>query len=274
MYASSGDYAIYYETAGDAAGRPLLLVSGLGGQCISWPAEFVRMLVDVGFMVICFDNRDVGLSTKSPEGASYLLGDMACDAVAVLDALDIDAVHLCGSSMGAMIAQTIAIEHPDRVASLTSISSNAAFGAGGGATPEALAALMEPAPIDREGNIERAARTSHALGGPHVDDALVRAQAALAYDRCFDPKGAELQFLAAAGSPDRTEGLRGLAMPTTVIHGRIDPLIPLAAGEAVADAITDAKLVILDENGHDFAPTFWPIYVAELVAVADRADAT
>jgi pimeloyl-ACP methyl ester carboxylesterase len=273
MFAKNGAYEIYYDTMGALDARPLLVIHGLGAQCVEWPQGLLDAFVDAGFYVIQFDNRDVGLSTKS-NGESYLLSDMASDAVAVLDAVGVERAHVFGVSMGGMIAQTLAIEHPDRVASLTSVMSTTGDPALMGVmSPEAMEMLMTPPPADRDGYIEHNVASYRAFSGPHFDEVFTRDRVAAKYDRCFDPKGVEAQTIAVGASGDRTEKLRALSVPTTVIHGQLDGLLGPPHGEATGAAIPDAKLVMLDEMGHDLPAVHWPIYLEELVTLADRADA-
>jgi pimeloyl-ACP methyl ester carboxylesterase len=273
MFASNGSYDIYYDTTGDPSGRPLLLIRGLGTQCISWEPGLLDAFADAGFFVIRFDNRDVGLSTKSPQGAQYSLSDMADDAIAVLDAVGVSRAHVFGISLGGMIAQTLAIERPDRVASLTSVMSTTGDPAITGRTsPEVLALLTTAPPATRDEYIAHSVESRRMYCGPLYDEAVQREVSANEYDRCFYPRGAAAQARAVAASGDRTERLRTVSVPTTVIHGAADPLIVPAGGEATAAAIKDARLVILDDMGHNLPPAYWPTYVAEVAALADRAD--
>jgi pimeloyl-ACP methyl ester carboxylesterase len=274
VFTRNGDYEIFYDTDGEPSGRPLLLVCGLTQQCIGWPQGLVDAFVAAGFYAIRYDNRDVGLSGKSAAGASYLLSDMAADGIAVLDALGIDAAHVWGASMGGMLAQTLAIEHPSRVLTLTSVMSTT-----GDEkllqdiSPDMVALLMTPPPEGRDASIESDVAAFRAFSGPHFDEAVARTDAALAYDRCHYPQGAAAQLQAITTSGDRTEALHGVAIPSTVIHGRLDPLLPLPGGEATAAAIKDARLVVLDEMAHDLPQVYWPVYVNELVALTERAAA-
>ncbi len=273
MFARNGGYEIFYDTDGDPSARPLLLINGFTRQCAGWPEDLVRALVDAGFFAVRFDNREVGLSTKSAPGTQYTISAMASDAIAVLDAVGIERAHVWGMSMGGMIAQTVAIEHPERVLSLTSVMSAPGDGSSGGSTPEALQALMTPAPQERAACIEHRVNTSRIICGPHFDEEFERTRAALEYDRCFHPARALVQMSAIRSSADRTPMLREVRVPTTVIHGRVDPLIQVSGGEATAAEIPGARLVVLDEMGHNLPRLYWPTYVAELVALADRADA-
>jgi pimeloyl-ACP methyl ester carboxylesterase len=286
--ATNGSYQIYYEVLGSADDPAVLLVCGFTGQLISWRDDFCKLLVDQGYRVIRFDNRDVGLSTKT-EGPGpnlgairdavrsgedpappYSLADMASDAVAVLDDAGVERAHVMGVSMGGMIAQRIAIDHPGRVASLTSVMSTPS-NRDGRATPEAMAALTTPPPSDRDGYVEHSVATARVYSGPHFDETDQRELAGAAYDRCFHPRGAAFHMAAIMAAPDRTPQLELLDVPTMVIHGRIDPLIQLDGGEATAAAVPGAVLRVYDDMGHDFPRALWPEYVEDLTSVARRA---
>jgi pimeloyl-ACP methyl ester carboxylesterase len=190
----------------------------------------------------------VALARRGRIEAPYLLQDMAADAVGLLDALELEAAHVVGASLGGMIAQTLAIEHPSRVRTVTSIMSTTGDPDLPWARPEAIATVMSPAPADRAGSIERAVRVFRAIGSPGFpfDEARVRRRAGLAYDRCSHPAGAVRQLLAILASGSRKEALRSVAAPTLVIHGSDDPLVPLAGGLATAEAIPGAELLIID----------------------------
>ena len=285
--------ALHYDTIGDPAEEALLLIMGFTAQMTAWDTEFCRALAERGRFVIRFDNRDCGLSTKTggppPDvmalfaavvggqeitvDVPYSLSDMALDGLAVLDDLEIDRAHLVGASMGGMIAQQTAIEHPGRVRSLTSIMSTTGDRSVGQGTPESTTALLTPSPTDREGAIERGVAVGRAIAGPHFDEAEARRRQADAYDRSFHPIGAAFQLAAIARTGDRTEGLRGLQVPTTVIHGAVDPLIDVSGGRATAAAVPGAELVILDEMGHDLPRPLWPQITDAIIAAGNRADA-
>jgi pimeloyl-ACP methyl ester carboxylesterase len=274
---------IEYETAGDPADPPLLLIMGLGAQLIAWDDDFVRELASRGLHVIRFDNRDQGLSTwfddagvpdvvsaaatgVIPEPA-YTLADMADDAAGLLDALGIEQAHVCGVSMGGMIGQTLVLRSPAKVLSLVSIMSTTGDPAVGWQHPEALALLMAPAPSDRDAVIESAVKGAAVIGStgyPRHDD-TIRRLAAASYDRGFHPDGAARQLVAIASAPDRTEALRAVRCPTLVIHGEADPLIDCSGGRATAEAIPGADLWMIPGMGHDVpAELFAPI--AERIA--------
>ncbi len=282
---------IWYEELGDADGEPLLLVMGLGAQAIAWDDGFCQALVDRGFRVVRFDNRDVGLSSKvdaerfdlmetmakvmagEDVAVPYTLSDMAADAAGLLDHLGIDAAHVVGASMGGMIAQTIAIEHPTRVKSLTSIMSMTGNPEVGQPTPEALAVLLKPAASTRDEAIANSVEASRTISGPvWFDEDVARAKAERSYDRCFNPAGIGRQLLAIRASGDRTEALGRLDVPTVVIHGTVDPLVTPSGGEATAAAIPGAELVLIDDMGHDLPPTIWPQVVEPIVKLAQRAN--
>ena len=276
-----------YDTFGDPGAPPLLLIMGLGAQMISWDDEFCELLAGRGFRVIRFDNRDCGLSTKLdgepvPDvrdvvaGAAqppYTLSDMAADAVGLLQALDVPAAHVVGASMGGFIAQLIASEHPERALSMTSIMS-----APGGmrhnapATPEAMEALMTPPPTGRDALIEHGVRTTRIISGPHFDEDEVRARRSRLVDRSVAIEGTGRQLAAVAAAPSRVEALGRVAMPALVIHGEIDPLVPVENGRRTADAIPGARLLVLPEMGHELPRVYWPQIVDAISETARRAD--
>jgi pimeloyl-ACP methyl ester carboxylesterase len=290
--ARSNGIEIEYEVIGPPENRPLLLIMGLGTQMIHWDDELCAELVAHGHRVIRFDNRDVGGSTKldgngvpnvlaamvaaargSTVDAPYRLSDMAADAAGLLDALDIDSAHVVGASLGGMIAQTLALEHPDRVRTLTSIMSTTGHPDLPTATPDAAAALFQPAPSDREGNIERAVRVFRVIGSPGFpfDEERVRARAARAYDRCFHPAGVARQMIAIIASGSRRDALRALRVPTLVVHGAEDPLIPLACGLDTAESIPGAELLIIEGMGHSLPAATWPRLVEAITELTSRA---
>jgi pimeloyl-ACP methyl ester carboxylesterase len=262
---------------------PLLLIMGLGAQLIAWEDGFVQQLVARGFYVIRFDNRDQGLSTWFDEAGvpdvakaaatgvipkpAYTLADMADDAAALLGALGIEAAHVCGASMGGMIAQSMVIRHPAKVLSLVSIMSTTGDPAVGWQHPEAMALLMQPAPSDREAVIESAVKGAAVIGssGYPRDDERIRALAAAFYDRGFHPEGAARQLVAIASAPDRTQDLKAVDCPTLVIHGEVDPLIDCSGGRATAAAIPGAQLWVIPGMGHDLPPQLFAP-VAERIA--------
>jgi pimeloyl-ACP methyl ester carboxylesterase len=290
--ASANGIEIEYEVLGPAEGRPLLLVMGLGAQMILWDEEFCEHLVERGHRVIRFDNRDVGLSTKldeegvpnllqafqdamsgRPLDAPYTINDMADDAVGLLDALEIDATHVVGASMGGMIAQTLAIRHPRRVRSLTSIMSTTGNRELPPARPEAMQVLVTPPPQDREGNIERSVHVSRQIGSPGFpfDEARIRERAARLYDRAFYPRGVARQMLAILASGSRVEELRSVTTPTLVIHGNEDPLVPVEGGLDTHQAVPGAELLLIDGMGHDLPREAWPRIVDAISELTEKA---
>ena len=278
---------LFYDEHGDRNAPPLVLVMGLGMQMIGWNEGFVRLLAGRGFRVIRHDNRDVGLSTHFDGVSSHLkdvlngdasqvpyrLTDMARDTVGLLDALGIDAAHFVGASMGGMIVQTVAIEHPRRVLSLCSIMSTTGARDAGQATREAMTVLMGPAATDRESAVTRALAAHRVIGSPAypVSDEVVRARAEAAFDRAFYPEGFARQLAAIRASPDRTPALRSVSAPTLVIHGEEDTLVQVSGGEATARAIPGATLLRLPGMGHDFPEPLWPQLVDAIAENAARA---
>ncbi|XVQ84221.1 alpha/beta fold hydrolase [Microbispora siamensis] len=272
MRATANGIEICYEVFGEPGGRPVVLIMGLGAQMISWPEELIGLLVESGHRVVRFDNRDAGLSTHftpaddSAPAPSYTLDDMADDTVGLMDVLGWESAHVVGASMGGMIAQALAIRHPARVRTLTSIMSTPGPRVGR-ATEAAMTALMAPPARDRDEAIARAVATARVVGSPgyEMDVERVTRVAVEAYDRGFDPAGTARQFTAIRISGDRTEGLRGLSVPALVIHGEDDPLVTPEGGTATADAIPGAKLLTFPGMGHDLPRPLWPV-IAEAIA--------
>lgn len=277
MRATANGIEICYEVFGEPGGRPLVLIMGLGAQMISWPEEFIGLLVDSGHRVVRFDNRDAGLSTHFTPAdhlapaPSYTLDDMADDTAGLMDVLGWDSAHVVGTSMGGMIAQALAIRHPGRVRTLTSIMSTPGPRVGR-PTEAAMAALMAPPARDRDEAIARAVETARIVGstGYEMDVERVTRVAAAAYDRCHDPAGTARQFKAIRISGDRTEGLRGLSVPALVIHGEDDPLVAIDGGVATADAIPGAKLLTFPGMGHDLPRPIWPVIAEAITELTGR----
>jgi pimeloyl-ACP methyl ester carboxylesterase len=277
-----------YQEMGDVGGEPLLLVMGLGTQMIAWDETFCGMLAERGFRVVRFDNRDIGRSTKIKSAgvprrvdmivgrrasAPYLLRDMAADTIGLMDHLGIDSAHLVGASMGGMVAQTLAIEHPERVRSLVSIMSNTGSRWTGMPSRKAMAVLLGRPPRGREAAIERTVRTFRTIGSPGYpfEEGRLRQIAGSSYDRGHSAAGILRQLHAISASGDRTEALRAVRVPTTVIHGNRDPLVRPAGGRATARAIPDARLKMIDGMGHDLPRQLWPVFAEEIAANAARA---
>ena len=266
---------ICFESDGPDDAPAVLLVNGFRSQLNHWEPLLIELLVDAGFRVVRFDNRDVGLTSKTAgEPPAYTLDDMAADGMALLTELGIERAHIIGASMGGMIVQHMAFGHPDRVLTLTSVMSTTGNPNVGQATPEAMQALMTPAPPERDAYIENSVRTWKIISGSHYDEAHIRTKAAASYDRMFYPKGAVFQMSAIQSSGDRTERLATITCPTLVIHGRMDPLITLSGGEATAAAIPGAELVVFDDMGHDLPPPIIPRVVEAFARNAARASAT
>jgi pimeloyl-ACP methyl ester carboxylesterase len=283
---------IAYQRLGDRAAPPVLLIMGIAGQSISWPDSFCHDLVDRGLQVIRFDNRDSGLSTHLTDApppdlpaaltgdlssASYTLSDMAADAVGLLDALGFEKAHVVGASMGGAIAQTMAIEHPGRVRSLTSMMSTTGSMSVGQPSPDALREVFGgPRPVTCDEVIEQALRASRAVGSPGYprDENETAARAGRAYDRAYDPIGIARQAVATVASGDRTERLRNVNIPTLVIHGLADRMCDVSGGRATAEAIPGAELVLIEGLGHDLPLGLRPqlaAHIAEFVwRVEDR----
>jgi pimeloyl-ACP methyl ester carboxylesterase len=285
--ASANGITVEYETAGEPGQPPLLLIMGVGGQLVAWDDGFVSTLVDRGFYVIRYDNRDVGRSTWLDEAGvpdlgaalagklepAYLLSDMADDAAALLDALGIGAAHVLGVSMGGMIAQSLVIGHPARVRTLVSIMSTTGDRSVGQQHPEALSALLVPPPADREAAVEIAVKTWQVIGSPGFPfrEDRVREKAALAFDRANHPAGTARQMVAIMASPDRTVALRSVSAPTLVVHGESDILVDPSGGRATAAAIPGAELWTVPGMGHDLPTELWDRLADRVAELARRA---
>jgi pimeloyl-ACP methyl ester carboxylesterase len=273
--AQANGLELEYDTFGDPAHPALVLVMGLGAQMITWEDGFCELLAGRGFFVVRYDNRDVGLSTwldhlPAPDLAAiaagdlttapYRLSDLAADAVGLFDALGIGRAHVVGASMGGMIAQQLAIDHPERLLSITSIMSTTGDPAVGRAEPWALALLTRPPANTREQAIADSVEAYRRLGSPGYpdDEAFLLAKAALHYDRARHPVGTLRQAAAVVASGDRTAGLRSVRLPALVVHGDADPLIDVSGGKATAEAIPDAELVVIPGMGHNLPRAVWP----------------
>lgn len=287
--ATVGDIELAYETFGDRADTPLLLISGLGSQMISYADELCTGLAGHGLFVIRFDNRDVGLSTHLHDAGvprlgdvrrgdrstvHYELADMAADASGLLEALDLESAHVVGVSMGGMIAQRLAIGFPEKVRSLTSIMSTTGDRSVGGASEAAQAVLYAPPATDRDGAIQRQLETSRVIGSPGFpfDEEAVRARAALAFDRAHDPAGVARQMGAIFVSPDRTADLGRVSVPTLVIHGSDDALVNVSGGRATAAAVPGSELVVIDGMGHDLPRPLYPELIERITALVARVE--
>jgi pimeloyl-ACP methyl ester carboxylesterase len=289
LFARVGALKLCYETFGDAGAPPLLLVMGLGSQMLLWDETFCEELAARGFRVIRFDNRDVGRSTilrdahvpsrwqlalRHPSGAAYTLESMADDAVALLDELGITAAHVVGASMGGMIAQLVAIRHPDRVLSLVSIMSTTGNRRVGRPNPRVALRMLRPAARTREAYIDDHVETYRVIGSPppvDFEEEHKRERAGRLFDRGVHAAGAARQMAAIVNAKDRTTQLRQIRAPTTVIHGDKDPLVNVSGGRATAKAIPGAELVVLPGMGHDLPRELWPQVIDAIVRTADTA---
>jgi pimeloyl-ACP methyl ester carboxylesterase len=287
--ATVGQIELEYDSFGDPTSTPLLLVMGLSYQMIEWDERLCRQLAGRGFWVTRFDNRDVGLSTKlddlgAPDllgllggtaSAPYSLDDMAADAVGLLDALGVERAHIVGVSMGGMIAQLIAINHPQRVLSLTSIMSTTGGPDVVQADPEITAALLRPPGTTREERIETSLEMRQLINGKGLpfDEAENRRRAAAAVDRCYHPDGFARQLAAILVAPDRSPALSQLTIPALVIHGEDDPLVPPENGRRTAKALADARLMMIPAMGHNVPEREWPAVIDAIVEVTGRAAA-
>lgn len=282
---------IAYQRFGDPAAPPVLLIMGVAAQMIHWPDALCRELAGHGLYILRFDNRDAGRSThlaSAPvpdlravmagdlSSVSYTLSDMAADTVGLLDVLGIHSAHLVGASMGGAIAQTVAIEHPARVRSLTSILFTTGNKAVGQPDPEALREVFSGPPArTRDEVIAQALRASRIVGSPGFvsDEEELAARAGLAFDRGHDPLGAARQGAATVASGDRTERLSRLSVPTLVIHGLADRMCDASGGRATAAAIPGAELWLIEGLGHNLPPALRPELARRIAAHIERAEA-
>ncbi len=276
-----------YEVHGE--GDPLLLVMGLGGQLVAWPSSFIAGLVDRGFKVIAFDNRDIGLSTKVDAApptklqsamfsvsrrfakSAYLLSDMAKDAVGLLDALNIERAHVVGMSMGGMIAQTMAIEHPSRVRSLTSIMSTTGNPRVGRPKTSVVVRALKLTGGSKETFADRQASLFKLFSGSLYDELEIREVAKLSLERDFTPDGTARQMAAIMASPDRTPQLKKLNVPTLVVHGLEDGLVQPSGGYATTKAIPGARLLAFPDMGHNLPQARIPEILDEIKRNTQRS---
>ena len=296
-HAKANGLDIYYESHGPESAEPILLIMGLGAQMSRWSPDFIEKLVEAGHRVIAFDNRDVGLSEKlDAAGApnihevalalrdgrkpnvAYTLDEMAADAAGLLAAIGVERAHIVGASMGGMIAQLVAADHPERTLSLTSIMSSTGNPELPRATPEALARLNTPAPDptkDLEAFLDSAVEGAKVMASKYPPDAeQVRAQALADYRRCYYPVGFQRQYAGILASPDRRPKLRTITAPTVVIHGEDDPLVPLAGGRDTAENIPGAELRIVPGVGHEMPLAVQDEFIAGILKAVARARVT
>lgn len=281
------DIRIEYETFGEKSSPALLLIAGLGAQLIYWQKEFCVKLAEAGYFVIRFDNRDTGLSDKiegltdsqlmekigeffmgKKTSVPYGFNEMAGDGIGLLDAMDIEKAHIVGKSMGGYIAQTLCINHPDRILSLTSIFSHTGELSAFMPTQEVLDVMLTPAPEDREKviiHLVKLFKLTYGKGKP-FDEKFHEKLVADSFDRCFCKEGVMRQYLAILSQKDRTNDLQNINVPALIIHGDDDPLVPLAGGKATADAIPGSKLKIIKGMGHVMPnlETYWSDILDEM----------
>jgi pimeloyl-ACP methyl ester carboxylesterase len=290
----SNGIQIEYETFGKPDSPALLLIIGLADQLISWDEKLCHQLAEKGHYVIRFDNRDAGLSSKIEEDGEpdimkiiealmkgetidppYTIEDMAADTVGLMDALGIEKAHICGMSMGGMIAQTIALNYPKRVLSLISIYSGTGDPEEPQPKPEAMQLLLTPSPEERDAYIKFGVKLFTTISGPGFpyDEEWLRRHMAQAYDRSFCPQGAARQLVAIFTQKNRKPALKSLATPTLVIHGSDDPLVRVECGKNTAAAIPGAKLMIIDGMGHDLPHDgAWPQIIDAIVDHTHKVD--
>lgn len=290
QYARVGELDLCYDTFGDRASPALLLVMGLGSQMLLWREDFCELLAERGFWVIRFDNRDVGRSTilrdahvptrlelvlRDPRGAAYTPSDMANDTAGLLDWLDVDAAHVVGASMGGMIAQLLAIGHPQRVLSLVSMMSTTGNRRVGQTHPVLLRRLFRSPPRDRDGYVRDFVANYRYIGSRRypADPERTRALGERCFDRGIHRAGTARQMAAIATAPDRTPLLHEVKVPTTVIHGDADRLVMSSGGRATASAIPGARLVVIPGMAHDLPRELWGQMVDEIEKTAGRAAA-
>jgi len=291
--AKANKISIEYETFGDPSSPPILLIVGLSAQLIYWDEEFCRQLAQSGLYVIRFDNRDAGLSTKFDEAGlpdmsdiilklmsgqkvtpPYTIEDMAADAVGLLDALKIEKAHICGMSMGGMIAQSLAIHYPQRVLSLTSIYSTTGNPHLPQPKPEVMGLLLTPPPREREPFIQFETDLFRALTGPRFgfDEKWVRDTMGKAYDRAYYPQGTGRQLVAVMTQSNRKGPLQNLRVPILIIHGDADPLVSVEAGRETAKAVPGAELKIIEGMGHDLPHgEAWAQIAKDIIAHTTKA---
>jgi pimeloyl-ACP methyl ester carboxylesterase len=291
-FATNGSVQLFYETFGDASDPTLVLVNGLGSQCLNFRPEWCERFAARGYQVVRMDNRDVGLSTHFshviPDMAGvvaaitngeqpdvpYRLSDMAVDVLAALDAIGVGSAHVMGVSMGGMIVQTLAIEHPDRVRSMTSLMSTTGEPGFGQATPEARARLLGPPASDRASAIANHLQGLRIWGSPgKVDEETQARYAGEAFDRAFDPDGVARQLMAITADGSRADGLRTVRVPTLVLHGSADTLIEPSGGARTAELVPGARFILIEGMGHDYPTDYWDQLVELVTQHAAAADA-
>ena len=278
-----------YQTFGDPSGEPLLLVMGLGGPMTWWDTELCVMLAREGFYVVRYDNRDTGRSTRIRARVTrgplvrafggrkvkvpYSMADLAGDAVALMDHLGLESAHVAGISMGGMIAQTVAIDHPGRVRSLTSIMSTTGRRTVGWQDPRLIPALIAPRKPGRDSYVATSVAFWGVIGSPGypADPDVLTTRAGDTFDRGYSASGMMRHMMAVLTQPDRTHRLRSLRVPALVVHGMADKMVHVSGGRSTAAAIPGAELVLVDGMGHDLPPALFPTFVDAIARTADRA---
>ena len=294
MQISANGVQLEVEDHGPVSGEPLLLIMGLGMQLVAWHTEFVASLVARGFRVIRFDNRDIGLSQRFDQlgvpnlvfdsikyavglkvTGPYTVADMADDTAGLLDALGIQSAHVCGASMGGMIAQQLAVRHPARVKSLTLMMTSSGSRRLPGPTLKVRAALISRPrnANDIESVIAHYVRLYKLIGSPRypASDAYLHERLGMSVRRSYRPQGTVRQMVAIAADGNRSALLSQIKLPTQVIHGQDDPLVPVAAGHDLAQKIAGAKLDLIEGMGHDLPVELWPRFVSGIASAAARA---
>lgn len=285
-----------YETFGESKDPAVLMIMGFSAQMTMWPVELCEGIASRGYHVIRFDNRDIGLSERvnspviinvmeafmkaasgQPIASPYQLNDMAVDAAGILDAMKIEKAHIVGASMGGMIAQLVAVNHPHKARSLTSIMSTTGRRDLPPSKPEAMAVLTQPAPVEREARIEHTMKVWRIIGSQPVyaaDDEELRRTATAIVDRVpYDPAGIARQLVGILASPPRNEMLKSVKLPALVIHGTDDPLVNPEGGKDTAASIPDARLKMIPGMGHDFTSKLVPVYLREISDFISEVDA-
>jgi pimeloyl-ACP methyl ester carboxylesterase len=286
QFADLGSVTLCYETFGDPTDPAMLLIMGLGTQMVAWREDFCRQLVDRGFYVIRYDNRDAGKSTsmkgrpvtlpelvtKRVKKPAYTLGEMADDAIGLLDHLGIQQAHIVGASMGGMIAQHLAFRYPARVLSLVSIMSTTGHRLVGQPKFAVIPLFLSRPSGGKEDYQERAVKLFRAVGAKNgFDEEYVREGAGIAYDRGINVAGTGRQLAAITADGNRSKRLKRITAPTLVIHGKDDRLVAPSGGKATAKAIKGARLLMVDNMGHDLPRPVWPKIIDAIVENAKRA---
>jgi pimeloyl-ACP methyl ester carboxylesterase len=286
QFADIGAVTLCYETFGDPTDPALLLIMGLGTQMVAWREDFCQMLVDRGFYVIRFDNRDVGrstsmegpvpgireLATRRIKHVPYRLADMADDAAGLLNHLGIEKAHIVGASMGGMIAQHFAVRYPARTLSITSIMSTTGNRFVGQPKMAVIPLFLSKPSGGKEEYMERAVKLFRAVGSKRLfDEEYVRQSAAQSWDRGINMAGTGRQLAAITADGNRSKALAHITAPTLVIHGKDDRLVSPSGGKATAKAIPGARFLMVDDMGHDLPRPVWPTIVQAIVENTERA---